>query len=275
MKQATYFTFLLLVILSLSACHNYKPTYLNSPSFEQRNDLFIDFNVGSQLGGNLSYSPLKNWGVVFNAGTSFKTNVGSDSSYYVNQDNAFVSSFSYQNYTYEVASGIYGNLSENVFYDLYLGYGKGESGASQFNFDIFNFDQNLVAYNNSFENVFLQGDLKFQVVEDLKLMFSGRVNRLNFQDLEFIYEEPTAAFGQNGALPPQSEIDRFFYNNQRTAYQLVIGIEGDAEYFIVNAQVQFGITDNDYSEEPNYFSVRPFSFFLGVSLPLRELFKTD
>lgn len=267
------------LILILSSCSTYKPGYINSPTFKEKDDLFVNLSAGSQLGANVSYSPLNNWGILLNGSTGLWNEVRSESSTFVNQDKEFTDKFRFQNYFYELATGVYTPIGEAFYIDFYAGYGMGASGKGLWRFrpDDPWFGQELVAFKADYSNVFLQSTLKFILADDLRFNLSGRMNILNYKDFNYIYESPSDNNPNraNWPLPPQNEINSYFDFNQQTAYQVGLGIEGDAKYFVINAQLQFGIEAYDISNDDSYFSVRPFSVFLGIAMPIHRWGKED
>src|SRR5690554_929505 len=265
--------------LILSSCSSYKPGYINSPTFEKKNDLFVNLSAGSQLGANVSYSPLNNWGILLNGSTGLWNEVRSESSAFVNQDKEFTDKFRFQNYFYELATGVYTPIGEAFYIDFYAGYGMGASGKGLWRFrpDDAWFGQELVAFKADYSNVFLQSTLKLILADDLRFNLSGRMNILNYKDFNYIYESPADnnPNRDNWPLPSQNEINSYFDFNQQTAYQVGLGLEGDAKYFVINAQLQFGIEAYDISNDDSYFSVRPFSVFLGIAMPIHRWGKED
>jgi hypothetical protein len=263
------------IAIFLSSCYNYKPGYINSPKFEGKGDIYLDVNVGSQFGANLSYSPLNNWGVLVNAGSAGESTKKAGDEVYVNQNEEFVESFKYNNHFYEFATGVYTKIKEDFFIDLYIGYGRGVSGATRFTFDSFIEDQDLVSFQNDFENIFLQTSFKVIASKHFYVSLNGRMNLLRFHNFKYIYEDPSrdSIFHSNQALPPQEKINNFFRYNNWIAYQLGVSMKLDIKHVIFTAQFQLGFEEYNPSKAPHYFNVKPFSVYLGVSIPVGRLIK--
>lgn len=267
------------LILIFSSCSTYKPGYINSTTFEKKDDIFVNLSAGSQLGANVSYSPLNNWGVLLNGSTGLWNEVRSKTSTFVNHNKEFTNRFRFQNYFYELSTGVYTPIGEVFYIDFYAGYGRGASGTGLWRFrpDDARFGQELVAFKANYSNVFLQSSLKFILDEGLSFNLSGRMNVLNYKRFRYIYESPPTNDNSNldnWPLPPQNEINNYFDFNQQTAYQLGIGLEADANHFVINAQLQLGINANDFDDN-SYFSVRPLSVFLGIAMPIHRWGKED
>ena len=230
-------------LLMLSSCSNFKPAYINNPKFEKRGQLNADVNVGSSFGGNLSYSPIKHWAIMANYSTYYNnSNPEDDKDTLIDQNGQFTQQYSYRNYFYEAATGFYWNYNENIYQDFYVGYGEGVAG-NKVTYTIFyeNFNAGIVAFQNDFQNVFLQSSLRIKVNKLLDIGIHGRVNFLTYSNFKFVYLKNNTTNNLVHRYPIEDVEGIYFIDRSRVAYQFGISVVVKLEHFSIYQQFQLNV----------------------------------
>lgn len=276
--------------LFFSSCYNYKPSSINSPKFEERGELHADVNIGTGFNSSLYYNPLKNIALSFahyntwdvteeNSSNGVFGNQEVDS--FVNQNKEIVESFKYKNYYNQFAVGSYWSYSPKLYQDLYLGYAKGEGAVNVITHLLFDLrlSPEMMAFQNDFENVFIQSSFKYRIFDDLNISFDSRVNFIEYSNFKYVFETQEQSHPHQDPikLPEQSEINTFFAGNKQTVYQFGLSLEKSCDKYAFFGQFQLAFSKEDGKNnfEGNFFDVRPLSFFFGVSIPIHQLWRKE
>lgn len=257
-----------IAVICLTSCYSYKPGYINSPKFEESKELNLGGSIGSNFGANASYNPIDRLALM--AEFSSGLNVGGDfDSSYLNQDRLAVTEYQYQDYAYGLAVGTYWKYNENLYHDLYLGYGRGKGSAyTQLNLVYPEVAFELVALEGSYSNFFLQSSFTASVSNEVDLSLNSRINILNFHSFNYIFDEETTKTNS------QNRINSFFQDRNQIAAQLGLTVTFKLNHFTIFTQFQLGVTEED-GNQPDYFEVRPINFYVGFSIPLNQLWETE
>lgn len=257
-------------LVSLSSCYSYKPSYINSPIFQEEGQVDLNVNLGSGVGANIAYSPVEHFGLLaeYSARPVIESELTGGS--YFNQDGNEVRGFIYADNFYALAAGTFWKYGENLYQDFYIGYGQGNgSYLSGTNLDFnFNGSFNLDAFESEYENIYFQSSLKVLNMGDFSLSLDSRVNWLRFQSFDYTYTY--AVFSQHSNQLSQEnieELDEFFSNRNRLASQLGITLGAKMKYFDIFSQFQLGVAER---EVVDFFQIRPVSLYFGISLNLNQ-----
>jgi hypothetical protein len=168
---------LLSIIISLcSSCNLYKPGRANIPILEGQNDANLSVSMGRNFGVEASYSPINHTGVIANYTNGFQDFEYRDDGI---SDQRLVNKFN--NQQYEFGLGYYTRIDTNSYFEVYLGYGIGESGVAN-DYDGF-FYTNQMAYEAMHEHFFIQPTYAYDYNESLSIRFTGKLAVINFYDI--------------------------------------------------------------------------------------------
>lgn len=250
----------------LTSCYSYKPGYMNSPKFEKSKEVNIGGSIGSNFGAHISHNPIDRLALMAEVSSGLGIEGETEGTAYLNQNEQTVSKFGYRDIAYGFAAGTYWKYNEKLYHDFYLGYGSGRGSAlTEFNFVFYPetvFD--LVALEGTYSNVFAQSSFKFITGDVVDLSLNTRLNFLKYNSFKYVYyDDPNAT---------KEQIESFFDEKNRIAAQFGLTATFNLEHFNVFTQFQLAASDSDRYD---YFAVRPFSMYLGFSLPLDQFWRKE
>ncbi|MEQ8910040.1 MAG: hypothetical protein RIC95_12655 [Vicingaceae bacterium] len=266
---------ILVVAILLSACSTYKPSYIHSPTFKEKGELYFEANTGSLFGANIAYSPLNHFFALAEVSGTLPLEESSDSASFVNQNDQLVSEVVYENWQASAALGAYWQYNDELYQSISVGIGNGVGSGRPFNveFDIFLDDPDLQAIEGSYNVYYLQSSLQYYFTENQSISFNGRINYLNYYDFRYIYGGPFSGFNPNTLfLPPASEINSLLRYKERVVFQLGVTAHYELDFVKFYGQFQLSLQDT-YAED--FFRARRYNLFIGVAVPVHKLWRAN
>lgn len=163
-KKSSTYLFICFSLLSLSSCSTmYIPSGVYTPMHKEAGDIGASVNVGTGIDGHVSYSPIKNFGVMMSGGRSSLTESinGVEKSYFRN--------------TLNLAPGLYYELVDGVVCEMYGGVGYTGFTA---NGSIAN-NSTVDVLNGEMYNFFIQPAFGYRN-EHVMVSLVARVSNLNY-----------------------------------------------------------------------------------------------
>jgi hypothetical protein len=241
-------TLLFIIITLFSSCKLYKPGRANIPILEGKNDGNLSGSIGRNVGIEASYSPINHLGIIANYTNGFK-NVE-----YQNDENyerRIVNR--YNNQQYEFGLGYYARIDKMYYFEVYAGYGIGESGAVS-NGDGF-FYRNDIALEAMHEHVFIQPTFALDINPSHSFRLSAKLALMNFYDINSSPYSP---------LTKNELYDRTFTSIQPSVTYLI-----KMKFIDLSWQTALFI-----SPEDGFYTHRWLNTSIGVGVNLSRLRKT-
>lgn len=183
------FHFYLLFVVTLSSCNFYKPGLVNTPLLENKLDGNIGVSLGRTFGAQASFSPIENIGIMASYSNAMPVSETRD----IDSDGEGEIVNTFSNQQYEFGLGYYKRFTEEYYFEIYGGYGKGEAGIAE-NFLHSSDESNERAFEALHEGWFLQSSFAFKPEKNISLVFSGKLAHNTFYDFNvspFFAHSPT------------------------------------------------------------------------------------
>jgi len=180
---------LLISITLFSSCNLYKPGRANVPILEGKNDGNVSVSLGRNYGVEASYSPINHLGIIANYTNGFQNvelkDEGNSNSTVVNR---------YNNQQYEFGLGYYFRIDTSHYFEIYAGYGIGESGVFGTKNDLFLRTQ--VAMEAMHEHLFIQPSFAYEFNKTTSIRLTAKLALITFYDINNspYYPQPESYF---------------------------------------------------------------------------------
>lgn len=208
----------------LASCNLYKPGRANVPVLEGKNDGNLSVSLGRNYGVEAAYSPLNHLGIIANYTNGFQNverrNEGSSNSSIVN---------TYNNQQYEFGLGYYLRIDTLHYFEIYAGYGIGESGIVGTSNDLFLRTQ--VSLEAMHEHIFIQPTFAYEINKTTSVRFSAKLAAITFYDIN------------NSPYYPQSK--DYFFRKTFTSAQPTMTLLKKEDIFDFTWQIGFYISPED------------------------------
>ncbi len=240
---------LLFVLSILSSCNFYKPGLINTPLLENKLDGNIGVSLGRTFGAQASFSPIESVGIMASYTNAMPVNEMRDVDN--NGEEEIVNTFS--NQQYEFGLGYYKRITEEFYFEIYGGYGKGEAGIAENT--LYSLDETSErAFEALHEGWFLQSSFAFKPENNISLVFSGKLAHNTFYDFNvspFFEHSPT-----------------YFASPRILSFQPTMSFVFEESYFKGFFQAGFFLHDG-----AQFYNARWINASFGIALNLNKLTK--
>ncbi len=204
--------FILTGAVIFTSCNLYKPALINTPLLETQSDGNASVSLGRTFGVQASYSPLKNIGVMVNYSNAlpvyeYQNVIDEPEKVLIN---------TYANQQYEFGLGYYKRLTEQYYFELYVGYSAGESGVVENNYFIARYDTDFnLAFEVMHEGWFLQPTFSVIPEKNIELAFSAKLANIQFYNFNPspFFDVPPNFFTNSSILSLQPTMTFVFKQN--------------------------------------------------------------
>ncbi len=239
----------LVCVLALSSCNLYKPGLINTPLLENKLDGNIGVSLGRTFGAQISFSPVENIGIMASYSNAMPVNEMRDIDN--NGEEEIVNTYSNQQYEYGL--GYYKRFTEEFYFEIYGGYGKGEAGVAE-NVLYSSNESNERAFEALHEGWFLQSSFAFKPEKNISLVFSGKLAHNTFYDFNvspFFEHSPT-----------------YFASPRILSFQPTMSFVFEESYFKGFFQAGFFMSDG-----AQFYNARWLNASFGIALNINKLTK--
>tara|TARA_R110002049_G_scaffold26035_1_gene91109 strand:+ start:4711 stop:5505 length:795 start_codon:yes stop_codon:yes gene_type:complete len=238
--------FSLLVSAAFASCNLYKPGKVYTPLLESQHDGNVSVSFGRTFGAQASYSPLKNIGVLLNYTNSLP--VYEYQTIDNEPDEVLINT--YRNQQLEFGLGYYEKLTDQYYFEIYAGYGKGESGVVEDLYLIRSYEEDNVSFEAIHEYWFIQPTFSVKFKKSFSFSLSAKLSNTtfyNFNSSQF-FEPPPNFFVNSTILSIQPCMSLDFGNDWlRGTIQTGLFLADQSRFYtarVLNGSIGFGVNLN-------------------------------